>query len=183
MAALPLVTAQSLCAQQLAVRSFFCRCLSPELTSAAGTQVHGCGTPVVRAGVGWRRRVGLVPRRLGSPNQVQECAWQDRLPRVTLSQPPHHTTPHHTTPHHTTPHHTTSRNFSNCPFAQRSQLGTMVSHARTPAQRREQRRRAEARFAGRALQDGGTSASRFRTITRADARSGRLQGQSRASPR
>ena len=46
-------------------------------------------------------------------------------------------------------HHHHSRNLSNSHCAQMSQPGNMVSHARTAAQRREQRQRYEARFAGR----------------------------------
>ena len=66
-----------------------------------------------------------------------------------------------------------SRNFSKFPFAQKSQLGAMVSHAWTASQRREQRRRAGPRFAGRLCK---MVASRVRAIARADARDGRLNG-------
>ena len=45
---------------------------------------------VIRAGVGWRRRPGLVLRRLASPNDVEECAWQDRLPHTSTTSAPHH---------------------------------------------------------------------------------------------
>ena len=71
------------------------------------------------------------------------------LPLPPSPSPFPHTT--HNTQHttHNTHHTTHSRNVANFSFAQKSQPATMVSHARTVAQRREQRQRAEARFAGR----------------------------------
>ena len=80
------------------------------------------GEPVIRAGVGWRGRAGLVPKCLAAPNQLQHRCDPGQTRRTRNRWNRHHTpthpktthTPHaphapHTTPHsthHTTPHAT-----------------------------------------------------------------------------
>ena len=85
------------------------------------TQVHGQGSPAIRAGKGWRGRRELAPRCSATRISCISGAWQDRLPRVLIICTTHHTphtthTPHHNTPqhpqhpqhHNTTPHHNTT---------------------------------------------------------------------------
>ena len=73
------------------------------------TQVHGQGSPAIRAGKGWRGRRELAPRCSATRISCISGAWQDRLRRVLIISTTRTTnTTHHT--HHTTPHTTCTHN-------------------------------------------------------------------------